>query len=366
MTETHDVIVVGGGVGGLHLAGKLKGLDVLVLERNRRVTLRDSGIVSTHFSEFFRNTGLVKDRIKHMELLSQKETINIRTSRPFAYILKREEFTKHLRKKAAKNAEIRYENVTGVEHSGGGVTVRTGMHEYRCKIVVGSDGFNSIVRRSVKIKDPQFCIGIMVIGSRPKEKGIKVFFNKHYSPDFFSWIIPQNREYGIISGIRPKEYLDFFRKKESLEDGRIYSYPIPVGSTRSFSTNTVLLGDACGQVKPLTGGGIMFSLRASAHAAHVIGKAFDENRFDERQLKKYESLWKRDFGCEIQKQMLFRRMYRLMTNREIDGMFTEFKAALENLDYFDYDRFSNAWVKMPKTRLIKAAIQNSAGLMHGF
>lgn len=358
----HDVIIAGGGVGGLHLASRLKDLDVLVLERNKEITLRDSGIVSKDFLKFFSGKGLIKDEITHMELLSGKEAINLRTTRPFAYILKRERLTKHLRKAAAKTAEIRYETVTGVDYSDG-VTVRTAGGSHRCRLVVGSDGCGSIVRRAAGIRETKMCMGLMAITEKKEGRNVKVFFNKHYSPDFFSWLIPQNREYGMISSVRPREYLEFFRKRERLAGGKLYAYPIPLGFTKSFSKNTLLIGDSCGQVKPLTGGGIMFSLRAAVHAQKAISHAFLNNRFDENSLGNYERLWKGDFGSEIAKELLFRRLYRRLSNPEIDSLFRDFRDAMESLDYFDYDRFSDAWIRLPKIKLLKAALLKSPVLL---
>ena len=360
----YDVIIVGGGVGGLFLASKLEGLDVLVLERNKKITLRDSGIVSNQFKQLFKTGSIIKDKITGMELLSKSQSINIHTRKPFAYILKREEFTSHLRKLASKKAAISYEAVTGIDHTDNGVIVKTNSGEYGCKVIVGSDGYNSVARQSARIAAPKFAMGIMAITNSSTGNGIKVFFNKHYSPDFFSWIIPQNKEYGIISGTRPKEYLDFFKKKENLGNGKLYSYPIPVGFTKSFHDNTILIGDSCGQVKPLTGGGIMFSLRAAQHASRTITEAFEKNRFDAAVLKKYQIAWKKDFALEIRKQLIFRNLYRRFSNAQIDSMFKDFKNSLEKLDYFDYDNFSTAWIKMPKIQLLKTAMSQSKSLLH--
>lgn len=351
----HDVIIVGGGVGGLRLASRLKGMDVLVLEKNRRIVPRDSGIVSGRFLDFYGH-GMIKEKIRHMELVSQNESINIRAKKPFAYILKREKFSSDLRKSAGKNADIRFETAVSVEYSKDGARVRTQSGEHACKIVVGCDGSNSVVRRCANIAGPAVSLGIMAITGGMKEKDIRVFFNKHYSPDFFSWIIPANREYGIISSVRPKEYLDFFRRSQHLDGGEIYAYPVPVGFTRSFEQNTILIGDSCGQVKPLTGGGIIFSLLASRHAEKVITDAFAKSRFDRKFLGSYQRLWEKDFGSEIKKQLLFRKVYRLLTNRQIDGIFRDFRRPLEELGSFDYDKFSSAWVKMPKIKMLKHAI----------
>jgi flavin-dependent dehydrogenase len=187
---------------------------------------------------------------------------------------------------------------------------------------------------------------------------INVFFNKYFSPDFFSWIIPQNNEYGLISSVRPREYLMYFQRKIYLPDGHIYAYLIPTGYTKSYANRTILVGDAAGQNKPLTGGGIMFGLKAANYAAAVIKDAFETDSYDENHLWPYEMLWmwKKDFGWEIDKQFLARMFYRRLTNKQLDKIFLEIGPEISKLDDFDYDKFSTAAGKMSKKKMARAAL----------
>lgn len=355
----YDVIIVGGGVAGCFLASKLNGLNVLLIEKNKRVTLKDSGIVSKDFLEIF-DSSLVKDEIFKMEAVSPSgHTFTLGNSEPFAYILRRTLFTKHLRAVAKGNSKIIYENVLGVIYSDDHVTVHTTGGQYRAKVVVGADGANSIVRRYARIERPFLALGIMIKTANKMAGDISVFFNKHYSPDFFSWIIPQNDEYGTISSVRPKEYLNHFEKKLFLPGGETLAYLIPTGYVRSYANRTLLVGDACGQNKPLTGGGIMFGLKAAGYAAIALEDAFGRGRFDASCLKQYEILWKKDFAREIDKQFLVRMMYRRLSNRDIDKIFLELGPHMEKLNNFDYDKFSGSWVKLPKLKLMKLALSTA-------
>lgn len=352
----HDVIIVGGGVAGCYLASRLGGLNVLLIEKNKKVTLKDSGIVSKDFLDFF--DGFVQDEITKMEAFSPSGLqFTLNSGTPFAYIIKRIEFSKHLRTIAKRNSQIVYENVLGVTYEKDCVTVHTTGGTHQGKIVIGADGANSIVRRYARIQRPFLALGIMVKTASKIGGGINVFFNKHYSPDFFSWIIPQNDEYGTISSIRPREYLKHFEKKQFLPGGQMFAYLIPTGYVKSYSTRTMLIGDACGQNKPLTGGGIMFGLRAARHAAATIENAFEKNSFDANALKQYETDWKRDFASEIDKQFLVRMLYRRLSNRDIDMLFKEIGPDIEKLSDFDYDKFSGAWVQLPKIKLMKLAVR---------
>ncbi len=356
-----DVIIVGGGVAGTYLASKLSGLNVLLIEKNKKVILKDSGIVSKDFMKFF-DEQLIKYSINRMDIFSPSGySFTLNNHNPFAYILKRELFSKYLRIKAKRNASIVYENALGVTYNKESVTVHTTGGSYEGKLVIGADGANSMVRRYAHIQRPFLSLGIMVKTRNSLSGNINVFFNKYFSPDFFSWIIPQNNEYGTISSVRPREYLRHFEKKLYLPGGNMYAYLIPTGYVRSYSNRTLLVGDACGQNKPLTGGGIMFGLKAAGHAAITIQEAFERNRFDAGFLSKYESAWKRDFAWEIDKQFLVRMLYRNLTNKQIDKVFVELGPHIEKLSSFDYDKFSGAWVKLPKIKLLRLAISTAFG-----
>ncbi|MEM7819496.1 MAG: NAD(P)/FAD-dependent oxidoreductase [Candidatus Aenigmatarchaeota archaeon] len=349
----YDVIIVGAGVAGSYLASKLKNINALVIEKDNKIKIKDSGIVSGRIFHFFKEKRLIKNKINSMKLYSPNNDISINTKKPFAFILNRDNFSKFLRSKTNENAEIIYETAKEIEYSKDFVRVVTNENEYICKLIVGADGANSLVRRSIGIRRPNLYVGIMAKTNYIIRDNISIYFNKYYSPDFFSWIIPQNDEYGLITALDPIERLNYFKNKINLPDGEIYAYYIPIGYTKTYGYRTILIGDACGHVKPITGGGIIFSLISAKYAADIINNAFKENRIDENFLSQYEKKWKKEFGLEIKKQLLFRNFYRYTTNRQIDKLFKIIKPTIEKIDYFDYDKLSRLWIKFPKLKLIK-------------
>ncbi len=350
----YDAIIIGAGIAGSYLAQRLGDLDILVIEKERRIVPRDSGIVSTRFDTLFgRNLSkkFIKKEITEMKLVSPNNSFFLRSDKTFAYILEREDLLRHLRR-----VNIAYEAAKGITTPKDKVTVLTDKGEYESKLVVGADGANSVVKRALGIRQKKIFVGLMERTGKIKQSTISVHFNKHYSKEFFAWIIPENQEYGTISSIRAKKYLDAFRKDMQLPAGETHAYPIPINYTRSFGLRSLLLGDACGQVKPLTGGGIIFSMRAAAVAEKTIKEALGKNRFDEALLSRYERAWKMEFGLEIKKQLIVRNIYSKLGNKDVDKIFKDFGSTIEKISDFDYDHFTKVWPQLPKAKLIRFAI----------
>ena len=348
----YDIIIIGAGTAGCYLARLLDpNLNVLIIEKDKKVKLKDSGIVSTRFTQFF-SSKFIKERIKQMTLVSPSNlSYSISSEKPFAYVLKRKEFAQALRSEARKKAKIVYEEAQEIDISKN-VKVRTNKNDYECKLIVGADGANSVVRKALGIKPPRCCTGIMV-KNRSVESNIRIFFNKYFSPEFFAWI--KNEEYGLMTATRPPDYLNYFREQQELPKGKLYAAQIPIGYTKSFSKHAILIGDACGQVKPVTGGGIILSAKAANHAASVIENAIRKNNFSTRTLYEYEKSWKDDFGWEIRKQLLIRKIYRKLSNKDIEQILKDFMPSIEQTS-FDYDYLSNIWKSIPTIKLIKHVI----------
>lgn len=353
----YDAIIVGSGIAGGSIARSLDG-NVLVLEKNKKVLPKDSGIVSGRFLEHY-GKEFIRHEITEMELVPPSgHAFFLRDDTPFAYILHRERFAEHTIKEAKKHADFRHESFISMKTFKDKAVVQTNKEEYECKMVVGCDGATSSVRKAAGIQPPTLSVGVMVKETGLPRGGIRAFFNKKYSPDFFSWIIPQNDEYGLMSGFSSNKCLEAFRTDNGLSEGKTYAYMIPTGMTRSYSDRCLLVGDACGQNKPLTGGGIVFSLAGARHASATIHSCLEKNRFDVKSLSAYEKSWRKDIGTEITKQLLVRRAYKRLGNDSIDKIFLDFGSHMEKLRGFDYDRFSASWRQMPKMKLMKFAISN--------
>ena len=138
------------------------------------------------------------------------------------------------------------------------------------------------------------------------------------APGFFAWSIPFDgfTRVGLCTSWNrglPNDYLkSLFRNNgmDSCEVVRKYSGKIPLGGRRrTYSDNLLLVGDAAGQVKPISGGGLYPGLIAAEHAAQMVHEALKNDDLSSRFLSIYEKRWRKDLGKSLDRAYRIRKMY---------------------------------------------------------
>jgi menaquinone-9 beta-reductase len=81
------------------------------------------------------------------------------------------------------------------------------------------------------------------------------------------------------------------------------------GIAKSYGDHLIILGDAAGQIDPLTGEGIQYAMDAAEIAAESIAEALAENDLGEASLKRYDDRWRRAFGNDFAWSSRFARFY---------------------------------------------------------
>jgi flavin-dependent dehydrogenase len=76
---------------------------------------------------------------------------------------------------------------------------------------------------------------------------------------------------------------------------------------RSYADNVLLVGDAAGQVKPFSGGGIYTGLVGARHAAATAAHALIADDTTAGCLRAYERDWKSEIGRELSRSLRIRR-----------------------------------------------------------
>jgi geranylgeranyl reductase family protein len=81
------------------------------------------------------------------------------------------------------------------------------------------------------------------------------------------------------------------------------------GIAQSYSDRLLIIGDAAGQIDPLTGEGIQYGMDAAKIAADTLEEAFAVNNFSEQFLQRYHRRWMKAFGWDFYWSQKFLQFY---------------------------------------------------------
>lgn len=174
----YDAIVVGLGPAGATAAYELskKGFKVLALDKQKHPRYKPCGGGLTAKIEKILEPDFkrVVERTIYKVNFTFKGTGDIRavSSHPLVYMVMRDVFDSFIVEKAkSSGAEIHeMEKVTHVEEGMDGVLVMTEKNMYAAKLLIGADGVNGIVARSVGLK-PKKRTAVLIEGEiKVKEK----------------------------------------------------------------------------------------------------------------------------------------------------------------------------------------------------
>lgn len=321
-----DVIVIGGGPAGLYSARLCEqmGYRTVVIEEDREIGKppQCSGLISSKLKRFFpeiQEWGVVENEVDSAILHSRRSELVLRKTGA-AYVIDRQKFDKKLSDLIESDIRTgcRAERITLSRDS---VNVRTSRGDLKGEIVLGCDGPNSTTGRGFAGMGDYVKGLIAIIKGENRAENVDLYFDKGAVKDGFFWRIPrgESTEYGVWG--REVGFSDiegFF----GIRDYRKSAGMIPVRPVKkSYSDRVLLVGDAAGQVKPWSGGGVIYGLTCARIAAGVMEKAFGLNDFSGDVLKEYESMWRRKIGRQLKLGMIFRRLLKCSTDFQLDLSF---------------------------------------------
>ncbi len=342
--SVYDVAVIGAGPSGLYVARLLadKGLHVVVLEKKAEIgtNVICTGIVGR---ELFREFSLPADsavrEIQTMNVrMSSGQTLTYRHPAAFASIVDRRTFDRNMTKEAQKaGVEIdlgcRVSEIF-VDKDAVRITAKKAAKSSKkisARMAVLATGNDYHLNKKAGLGCPKdFLLGVQAEIPAADGDIPTVFIGKDIAPGGFAWSVPAGvrDKIGLVTKAEPRACFQNFLKRFYPEIERSFpSHPLQVKAiaqglvSRSYGERVLILGEAAGQVKTTTGGGIYYGLLCSRIAAEVIIKAYHQGSFQARRLAEYERLWKHALRKEILVGYYARKLYARMSERHIEKLF---------------------------------------------
>ena len=97
-------------------------------------------------------------------------------------------------------------------------------------------------------------------------------------------------------------------------------HPITLGgpTRQTYSNGLLAVGDAASQVKPTTGGGVIFGMTCAQIAAEVASEALDKNDFSRQFLAKYQNRCRELIGFDMRIMLGIRKTLDALSDQRID------------------------------------------------
>ena len=197
-------------------------------------------------------------------------------------------------------------------------------------IIIGADGIQSSVGRSAGLpRCEKFISGIQFEAPYIEKDPdfVEIFTGSEIAPGFFAWAVPFNGTARIGLAKNPgipeaKIYLEKLLKHPVVASRYRGSRTehvvggIPFGPPKKTVTDNVLIvGDAAGQVKPTTGGGIYMG----AVCAKIAGEVAAKTSRKEGNLYEYEKRWRNAIGRELSIGMMIHKSLGKLSDEDLNG-----------------------------------------------
>ncbi len=340
-----DTIVVGAGPAGNNAALSLasKGFSVIVIDSRENIGDKlCTGLVGEEcFRRYPINPSMVHREINAASVISpSSELVRFETPTPVAKVVDRVAYVSSFADKARSHgAEYLLGNrVVSLEQHEDRVTVTTdgqnGPSKLDSRSLVLAAGFGSQLNRQLGLGEPaDYVVGIQAMVKTEGIDEVEVHLGRDVAPGFFAWLVPTKPGYALaglmVRKNAPERFSRFMAARKA--EGKIIEatekpicWGIPLRPLKKTYTDRVLVvGDAAGQVKPTTGGGIFYSLLASEIASGALEQALSQDKLSANQLGAYQKEWKNLLSTELEVGYSARRAFEYLGDSHVSSLINQ-------------------------------------------
>lgn len=348
MNFDFDAVIVGAGPVGSTIAYYLsiEGLNVALIDKKKQIgyPLQCAGILSKHILDANElPESVVLNTVNGAFLHTQNHILNVKNETPVAYVIDRVAYDEFLLSRSVENGvEFINQKVIDVDDEKG-ITYLSNNREILSKVIIGCDGYNSLLSRCMGNSQNNFPASQMLVeiddgdmkAFRNSNENVEDYVDAYLLNDIlpgFLWIIPiKDNKYriGLFSNQNHKIQNEIL--KEFLNDNFDYKIiekykgfiPIFDNQNRLVKNRLLLIGDAASQVKPTSGGGLLVAFDACKMAVKHVVEAI--GRDDMNVLNGYEKEFKNKYLKEFNYQFKVQKTLNLLSDEDLDYLFLKLR-----------------------------------------
>jgi geranylgeranyl reductase family protein len=375
LKTVRDAIVIGGGPAGSFSAYELakRGLDVAVFEEHSTIGLPShcAGHLSIRslrgLGLFPLPQGVLENTFSAANFYSPNGTkFSVHLSQPVTCAVNRARFDQLLAEKAQRagaefHLDTRVESLALRDGFVEGVSLTKTREQVSARLVVDAEGVSSRLLRQAGLqalngKELAYAVEAEVEGvCDVEEHAVEVYVGKDFAPNFYGWLIPRpdgTAKVGLATCRgNPKQYFERLQRKHpiasrQLKTAKIKSmayHAITLGGPlpRAYTNGFLAVGDCASQVKPTTGGGVIFSLTCAKIAAQVAQEALQKGDPSAEALQPYQKRLDAALGFDVSVMKRARKAVYTFSDAKLDRAFgfvqrVGLGKALRDIDEIDF------------------------------
>ena len=303
-TAMYDVIIVGAGPAGATLGYELakRGMDTLILEKEQFPRYKPcAGGITPKTAELL---DIDLSSVSQQEICRARISYGFRREfvkeyhKPLSRMVKREEFDQLLAERAEQaGASVWYnQKVVSIQADDGEVEVSTPNETFIGQIVVGADGANGVVARTMELVEGML-YGAAVEAEVMVSRDTMARWDSSVGVDLgcirggYGWVFPKRDHLSIGLGAPVRqakqfkschqEYLDALDLGDyRIERFKSHLLPVRQRGMPVYRGRALLLGDAAGLIDPLSGEGIYHAIKSAHLATPVIARSLETQDID--------------------------------------------------------------------------------------
>jgi len=341
----HDVVIIGGGPGGLYAARELSasGFDVVVLEEHSQIgsPVHCTGILGADaYTEFDLPRNAVLNQLRTARFYSPLgQTFEYTPDRIEAVVVDRKVFDETLKLQAvAAGATIAPgSRAVSIAMDSDAATVGLADRSVKARACILACGANYVLQRMLGLGTPSVFLhsAQAELPVQCDAEEVEIHFGSAIAPKGFAWVVPVRRgeshyvRVGLMSDGNPaalfRDFVEAVSDRWGIRDVPLTAprrKVLPLAPiSRTFGDRLLVIGDAADLVKPTTGGGIYYSIVSAGLAAQVLAECLRSDDLDCNALAKYENHWRKRLDPELKIQLAFRKYGQRLTDNDMEQLF---------------------------------------------